>query len=314
MDSGVEMLMECNNAIALFAMTKQLPQVGFSLYPEEKTQQPAVSTFASEGKLAFPHVVASESPFKAAPVPSKSLSSQDAAKLDEASRTNLFSGGAKNTSTFGFSNAADSSSVLEKKVETMEKSIARLLGVETKCSAIDGLEDRVHALENKFVQLYDSIGELAKRMDIMENTLQTPFLPFDENNDDEDDKPVLDDAILTDIFKQNASDVILYTPPGSDDDGGFEETKDGDVVEEEDAGQEERVSEIRVISFSSKAALVKDLEKIAEIKADLATKSEKEVSKLRVQDITDMLQAFGEQYVPPKIEAVRLLMKLSRQE
>ena len=74
-----------------------LPNIGFSLYPEEP-----VSTFRSVGKAAFPNIVAAPSPFMAAPLPPSEC------KPDAQSRT-TFSRAASEREGLGLFTAAQDS-------------------------------------------------------------------------------------------------------------------------------------------------------------------------------------------------------------
>ena len=237
--------------------SRVLPDVGFTLYPEEKktvAPQPP-STFVSEGKLSYPAVIKADSPFQANPSP---VSSAPTPAFDT------------------------------KRVDNLEKRLAEYAAENA-------------ALKQSIVTLVARIDALAAEVaNVSSRVVSNPFV----------------DAEILDAFVKDTEATI--------DDGGVEETKNCEPepeleIEPEPEPKKEEEREVRTIVLPAKtsSSITKrtrdpeeQKERVAKVIESVKGRSERDLNtNLKASEITDMLAVLGKQYVPPKLEGVRLLMK-----
>ena len=104
---------------------------------------------------------------------------------------------------------------------------------------------------------------------------------------------------------------------------------DGGVAKEEGSLSVEITSKVRTITFNSSPATKttkgagagapppprgSSKEELAALVAKLESKSERDLTKLLVPELTEMLHTLGEVYTPPKHECVALLIRRAAEE
>ena len=144
---------------------------------------------------------------------------------------------------------------------------------------------------------------------------------------DEKDGDVEDDEESTDDAQEEESDTEADDVQKQEEGASIAVHKK-DEEEEAAAAGEAPASKVRVITFNNQSATKAKSNKapsssprgkqtqpqLAALAAKLSSKSERELSKILVPELTEMLAAFGETYTPPKHECVALLIRRAAEE
>lgn len=274
-------------------MAKVLPKIGFSLYPDE----PAFVETVDPAKMFDPRSLFT-APTPAPPKqPEPQVSSAVQTLIDKVRELDM------RLDPQDIEELNDRLSRIEKRVFAADYDDG---GVEERKSQNDDVAE-VHA---RIDELWEAVNDLTENLKDARSKLWEAVNDLTENVKDARSKlSTIETAVFQNPFSifEATSDALTQQPSFEFEHAIMDEEDDDEEEEEEIKHKEDNVRVIEVPAVKSTTTKLSR----ADVIEKLHGKSEKDLmTKLKVQDLTDMLGAFNKTYVPPKLDGVRLLHKL----